>query len=174
MTNKEILEQVPAYFQGYVAKIDAESVHEALGMTFERVLETFSELYDEQSGFAYAEGKWTIAELFGHLIDSERVFAYRALRWSRGDKMDLYGFDQDQYIQEGNFDEREFAGIKEEFKAVMDGTGWLYDGFAAPQLTIVGKASGVEMSVEALGYVIAGHRQHHLNILKERYLSKDN
>jgi len=170
MTSKEIVSHVPAYYQGYVNIITEDTVSDALGVSFERVLDVFSKIYDEQAGYAYGQGKWTIAELIGHLIDTERVFSYRALRWSRGDKMDFYGFDQEQFINQGNFNDRDFAGIKEEFKAVMESTGWLYDGMTEEQMKIIGKASGVEMSIEGLGYVITGHRMHHLNILEERYL----
>jgi hypothetical protein len=38
-------------------------------------------------------------------------------------------------------------------------------------LNEVGKASDYEMSVKAMGYTIAGHVAHHINILKERYLA---
>lgn len=33
-----------------------------------------------------------------------------------------------------------------------------------------GTADGVEFSVRALAFIIAGHEIHHLNIIKERYL----
>ena len=33
-----------------------------------------------------------------------------------------------------------------------------------------GKFSGLNLNVEGLGYLIAGHALHHIEVLKERYL----
>ena len=33
----------------------------------------------------------------------------------------------------------------------------------------IGTASGMSVSVRALAFILAGHLQHHLNVLRERY-----
>jgi hypothetical protein len=53
---------------------------------------------------------------------------------------------------------------------VRKSTQLLFKGFSETQLQAVGKTSSYEISVSAIGYMIAGHLAHHLNILKERYL----
>jgi len=39
-------------------------------------------------------------------------------------------------------------------------------------LTSSGIANGNKVSVRALGYHIAGHEKHHVNIIRERYLEE--
>ncbi|MDO9137740.1 MAG: DinB family protein, partial [Lutibacter sp.] len=37
-------------------------------------------------------------------------------------------------------------------------------------LVLSGTANGSDMTVRALGFIIAGHQMHHLKMIKERYL----
>lgn len=128
------------------------------------------ELPDEKLHYSYAQGKWTVAEVLLHLIDAERVFQYRALRFARGDTTELKGFDQDTYVPESNAIKRTRVDILEEFLAVRNATLKLYGSLDGGSLERVGVANGAKMSVRALGFVISGHQQHHLAILRERYL----
>ena len=45
-----------------------------------------------------------------------------------------------------------------------------FKNMADDSWTRVGTANNVKISVRALTYIMAGHVQHHLAILKERYL----
>jgi hypothetical protein len=63
--------------------------------------------------YRYAEGKWTIKDIIQHLIDTERIFSYRAMRISRNDKTPLASFDEDDYINNTNANERNLQGYKE-------------------------------------------------------------
>jgi hypothetical protein len=47
----------------------------------------------------------------------------------------------------------------------------LFEDFTTDMLKEVGVANGVKFSTELIGYIIAGHTIHHINVLKERYLS---
>jgi hypothetical protein len=60
--------------------------------------------------YRYAEGKWTIKDIIQHLIDTERIFSYRAMRISRNDKTPLASFDEDDYINNTNANERTCKG----------------------------------------------------------------
>lgn len=127
-------------------------------------------LTDEQLGYSYAEGKWTIAEVLVHLIDTERIFQYRAFRISRNDKTPLPGFEQDDYINESNCNQRTKEDIIEEYITVRDASISLFKGMTEVKLKRFGTASGMPWSVGAIGLVISGHEKHHQNILIERYL----
>lgn len=117
----------------------------------------------------YALNKWTIAEVLEHIIDTERVFQYRAFRFSKNDQTPLPGFEQDDYVLEGESN-RSIEELLNEYNSVREATISLFQGMPSNKLHRVGTASGMPWSVAALGFVISGHQKHHLNIIEERYL----
>lgn len=128
------------------------------------------EISDKKLGFAYAEGKWTLAEAIVHIIDTERIFQYRSLRIARNDKTPLPGFDQDDYVPQSNASGRSTTSLIEEYKAVRDATITLFSSFDEEAMLRIGIASDSKMSTRALGFIISGHQAHHVKIIKERYL----
>ena len=124
----------------------------------------------------YAEGKWSIKETLVHIIDDERIFAYRALRFARNEQMNLIGFDQDSYAIYSEADERDLDNIFEEYEAVRKSTIALFNGLPEDAFMRIGKGTGTfnNASVRALAYHIAGHEQHHINLIKELYIPSIN
>jgi hypothetical protein len=129
-----------------------------------------SKLSEEVLLYKYADGKWTIKEILVHIIDDERIYSYRALRFARNDKTELPGFDQDPYALYSNANTRTIESIIEEYEAVRMSTIALFDGLSDDAMTRSGVANNNEATVRALGYHIAGHELHHINIIKTRYL----
>ena len=163
-------EDCNSYYQGYIdtlGDVELSDIHQRQLQNFPQFIESIP---DDRFHYAYDEGKWTIAEVLLHLIDAERVFQYRALRFSRGDSTPLPGFDQDKYVPHSNAGRRSRESIIEEYKAVRKSTIALFSNLDRQTLKIKGVASGVEMSVAALGFVISGHQRHHRDIIRERYL----
>jgi len=120
--------------------------------------------------YRYAEGKWTIKEILVHIIDDERIYAYRALRFARKDKTELPGFEQEDYAANSNANGRSIESILHEFETVRKSTISLFENFTEEMFSRSGIANGNNVSVRALGYHIAGHEKHHVNIIKDRYL----
>jgi len=120
----------------------------------------------------YAAGKWSIKEVLVHIIDDERIFAYRALRFARNEQNNLIGFDQDSYALYSEADNRNLDNIYAEYKAVRNSTIALFNGLPEDSLDRMGHGTGTfnNATVRALVYHIAGHEQHHFNLIKERYL----
>jgi len=147
-----------------------------LTATLSRQLDTtlalLSSLSEQQAEFSYAPGKWSIKEVVGHLMDGERVFAYRALRIGRDDKTPLPGFEQDDYVASANFNERTVSSLLEELTAVRQATVQLFKNFAEKEWHRRGTANGQEITPLALGYIVAGHELHHMDVVRTRYLSK--
>ena len=110
------------------------------------------------------------SEVVGHVTDTERIFSYRALRIARGDKTPLSGFEQDDYIKEGNYAARTLADLSEEFATVRASTLSLLRSLSADAWTRRGNANQKEVTVCALGFITAGHVEHHRLILEQRYL----
>jgi len=120
--------------------------------------------------YRYASDKWTIKETLVHIIDDERIYAYRALCFGRNEKTALPGFEQDNYVTFSNANGRPIENILDEYEAVRYATIALYDGFDDAAQLRAGIANNNATSVRALGYHIAGHELHHVNIIKGRYL----
>jgi uncharacterized damage-inducible protein DinB len=120
--------------------------------------------------YRYAEGKWTIKEILVHITDDERIYAYRSLRFARKDSTELPGFEQEEYAANSGANGRSIESILHEFETVRKSTISLFENFTEEMFTRSGIANGYNVSVRALGYHIAGHEKHHINIIKERYL----
>jgi hypothetical protein len=123
--------------------------------------------------YSYAGGKWTIKDIIQHIIDAERIFTYRALRFSRNDKTELPGFDENIYVDDANGSKRSIMELLTELSAVRHSTMLLFKTFNEEQLLRIGIASNNPMSVRALGFVIIGHQNHHQKVFEERYLTEN-
>lgn len=118
-----------------------------------------------------AAGEWTIKEILGHVIDTERILAYRALCVARDDSTELPGFDQDAYVAASGANARHIEDMLDELTAVRMTSVALFRSFDETALRKSGRANGYPLSVRAALYQIAGHELHHLNSIKENYLS---
>lgn len=158
------------YYGKYVALVPKEDILATLQQQHRITQTLLHGLSEAQGNHRYAPEKWSIKEVVGHMIDSERVFAYRALRFSRNDKTALPGFDQDPYIQFGNFGNCKLGGLANEFEHVRQSTIHLLRHMGEDAWTRRGVANDAEVTVRALAYIIAGHELHHVNILRTKYL----
>ncbi|UCA61612.1 DinB family protein [Chryseobacterium rhizoplanae] len=160
------------YIQRYLDQIPSGDWLKELKISQEKTVGIYSNLTEEQSKFAYAEGKWTLKELLLHLSDTERVFQYRILALARGDKNNLPGFDENEYAARSFANERSLESLLEEYKLVRKSSQILLETMNPIALQNIGTANGNEISAETIGKLIIGHNYHHLNIIEERYLSK--
>lgn len=163
--------QYAPYYDTYIRRVpEAADPLAQLRQQPAQLKQLLAELTDEQAGFSYAPGKWTIKEMLVHINDTERIFAYRALRIARGDQQALPGFEQDDYVSASGANERTLADILAEYDTVRAATLSLLTSFRPEAFDRLGTASGQPVSVRAMAYILAGHEAHHLHILQERYL----
>jgi len=159
------------FYSRYIDKSAGKDLIDLLDAGSNQLAEMLQTISNDEARFSYAEGKWTIKEVVGHMVDTERIMALRSLAFARGDTHPLPGFDQDAYVEAANFNERPLDDLMHEYRAVRSSTIQLFSSFTDEMLTAQGTASGSIFSVRALGYVIAGHEIHHLEILREKYLT---
>ena len=142
--------------------------------TLKQQQEDFSEFIDalspEQLDFRYAENKWSIRELIVHIVDTEIIFNYRALAISRGEKQVLPGFEQDAYLSFAKIEHLDKEYLLNYFMITRYASLILFKGFTDEQWDLTGKVSEYEMSLRSFPYMLAGHLNHHVSILNERYL----
>ena len=158
------------YIQRYLDLIPSENWLEELKKSGEKTISLFSFLTEEQSKFAYAEGKWTLKEVLLHLSDTERVFQYRILAFARGEKSELPGFDEENYAANSFANGRSLESLLEEYELVRKSSQILLETLSPTVLSNIGIANGNQISVETICKLIVGHNIHHLNVMEERYL----
>lgn len=162
------------YYENYVSLVDDRDIIDTLASQPTILRDLLTAVPEEKGSFAYADGKWSIKEVLGHLIDGERMFAYRLLRISRGDQTPIEGFEQDGYIENAHSNDRSFADLLEEFSLLRRANMIFFNNLRDEAWSRVGTANNVRISVRALVYIMAGHIEHHLGILRERYLNYQN
>ncbi|MGV4412925.1 DinB family protein [Chryseobacterium sp. T1] len=158
------------YIQRYLDLIPTGNWVDALDIVGAETFEFYSQLSEEQSLLAYAEGKWTLKEVLQHLIDTEKVFNYRALTFARFDKTELPGFDEELWAANSEANDRSLENLIDEFSFVRKTSILFFDDLSEKALSHSGSANGNEITVAKLGQLIVGHNIHHLKVIEERYL----
>jgi hypothetical protein len=159
------------FYAGYIAEMPDGDLLAALERQGEETFSLLSALPEERGDHRYAPGKWTVKDIAAHLADAERIFAYRALRFARGDTAPLAGFDENEYARTAGAGQRRLVELAGELHDVRRATLSMFRGLPPGTGERRGSANGVEISVRALAWVIAGHERHHLRVLHERYLT---
>lgn len=159
-----------SFYAGYINLSRGVPLEPQLQNQADEILAILTSLSNEDALYRYAEGKWTLKEVFGHLIDTERIFGYRAVCIARGEPNALPGYDQDLYVNNARFNEFPIDKIEKSYLAVRQSTLELFSEFNGDELLRRGTVNESSCTVRALGYIIAGHEHHHLNILAEKYL----
>jgi len=157
------------YYENYISKVEADPYELLVQQTDQ--LSSWIEENEDKIDYAYADGKWTVRQLVMHIMDTEQIFAYRLLRIARGDTgTPLPGFDQDVFIENTDFSHLDAGDLIRMVESQRAHTFALLNTVTTDKMDNTGIASGSPISVRALIYIMAGHAEHHLQILNERYL----
>lgn len=158
------------YYAAYIQEPENGGILSELTRQSDAFPEFLMAVPEARHNYRYQPDKWTFKEVIGHIIETERIMAYRALRISRKDGTPLAGFDQNDYVAQADYQSCLMVDLSEEFRSVRKSNLYLFRSFGADALALKGIASGYEVSVKALLYIISGHLRHHKRILEERYL----
>ena len=159
--------EYPIWGETYISKVDRD-IFEILNDQVESIPALFRANADK-ANYAYAEGKWTLKEMLGHMIDTERVFAFRITCFARKEQQPLPGFEEDDYVLNARFAERELEDLIEEFAVLRKANLYLFKSLSTEELERKGIASGREINVKSILFIVGGHVIHHVSVLKERY-----
>ncbi|MGA6980932.1 MAG: DinB family protein, partial [Candidatus Sulfotelmatobacter sp.] len=160
------------YYDRYIALVQGEDIVGALDQQRRQTMMLLCSRNEADGDYRYAPGKWSAKEVLGHVCDAERIFAYRALRIARADATPLASFEQDDYVRNGPYAQCKLTDVVEDFIAVRRATISMLRYLDEAAWTRRGVASGKEVTVRALAYMIAGHELHHRRILEEKYFAK--
>lgn len=163
-------EAAPYYFT-YIDKVGRDDVISVLEKQLGELPGWLLGIPEEKSLYRYAPDKWSIREVLSHVNDGERVFAGRAMWFARNFDSPLPSFDQNICIAAAEADRVPWRDHVEEFRTIRAATLTFFRNLPEAAWDRKGIASDNPFTVRALAYVIAGHVIHHMNVLRERYLT---
>jgi hypothetical protein len=158
------------FIRNYLKLVHETDIRKALSKNGKAFRKLLKNIPPYKIDYAYATDKWTIKEIVQHVIDSERVFAYRAIAFARKDAALLPGFEEKDWAANAHGSTRAWDDLLDEYKSVRKSTRLMFASFTEDDLEQTGSADNQLVNVAALGLLIAGHVQHHMNIINERYL----
>ncbi len=157
------------YFDYYISKVDHKPLIGLLTEQQNALFAFFKSIPTSAHNYAYDEGKWTVKEVVFHIIETEIIMLYRAIRVSRGDSTPLPGYDENMMIEKARISEMSFENILELFENSRKNTLFYFKHFSEEELNRSGTFSNLKLDAKGLGYLLAGHAEHHIEVLKERY-----
>lgn len=160
---------IPAFYRGYLELVPENDIFLAFGNQREELGPFLDRIHSSDAAYAYAPGKWTVAQVLQHVIDAERIFAYRALRIARGDKTPLAGFEENNYAAMATASHRTLLELTEEMLAVRKSNTLLLQSFTDDCWSRTGTSNNHPVDVLSLCYLMVGHMRHHIKVLTERY-----
>lgn len=158
-----------SFYEGYIKLVEPPNVIQTMIKQGQQVYALIRQLSDKKAHFRYEEGKWSVKEIIGHLVDTERIMAYRALCISRGEEKPLPGYDHNDYVVNGQFDQRTLQSLSNEYDALRNANISMFSSYGEQQMQRTGTANDNPVSVRALAFIITGHEKHHLNVLEDKY-----
>jgi uncharacterized damage-inducible protein DinB len=168
MIARPAADEFAPFYAGYIDKVPSSGPVATLDAQ-RSAIGALAALPAQKATYRYAEEKWSVNEVLGHLADAERVFAYRLLRVARADSTPLAGFDENAWAEVAPHHSRPVSEIVQELLAVREATLALVRSLDEAALLRQTVANGKVVSGRALCWILAGHTQHHLGILRERY-----
>ena len=169
--SKPDLTRIPAFYHGYISLVKEDNLSSAFRVQETVIKEFLSAIPADKYEYQYAPSKWTLKEILQHLIDAERVFGFRALNFARNDSAPLPGFDENEYVKESLANEREWDDLVNELLTVRKSNELLYNSLNEEQMNKSGIANNSSNYVLGWGFISVGHVAHHMQVMKQRYLS---
>ena len=123
---------------------------------------------EAKAGHRYADGKWTVREVVGHMADAERIFAIACCA-SPGRRHAAGRVRRERLPAVAGFEQRTLASVVAELRAIRQSHAAAHP-LARRRLTRTrGHGQRQAATVRGMVWVIAGHFQHHADILAQRY-----
>jgi hypothetical protein len=162
-------EMLSPYQANYIQNVQQDHLLNAFEFALSDMQHYLENLDEDHLNYRYAEGKWTVREVLRHLVESEMIFGYRALRFSRMDKTPLSGYDENAYIKNYSGIEENKAELFSLFRSLREFNIAQFAAMNDDMLDWAGQANGHSVTARIIGYMIAGHQLHHLEVLRTRY-----
>ena len=156
------------YYAGYIACVADGDFLELFSSQAAGVSKELGAVADVDTSICHAPYTWTLKQVVGHLIDAERVFGHR-LHWiASGSDQPLAGMDQNFFVDAFDYRNIEWSDLVRELTCLRQANSILVNRLTADQVNRTGLADGKIISVRALAWIMAGHIEYHLRIIRKR------
>lgn len=162
--------EAASYFYPYIDRISNPDIISQLETQLPETLMLLRSISEEKSLHRYAPEKWSIRQVLSHINDAERVFLFRAFWFARGFSASLPSYDQEVGATTSHADEFRWSSHVEEFQSARLATLAFFRNLPADAWMRTGTANNNPFTVRALAYILAGHVDHHMAILRDKYL----
>jgi hypothetical protein len=162
---------MPEYFDRYINVVSDVELSEAFDESIRALDDIDLQALERIGKNVYAADKWTVNNILQHVIDFERILSVRALLFARGDTIQREGVDEALLGANANADARQLKDLTSELRIVRLASKAMFMSFTDEMLLKSGMNWKYEVSVLAMGFLLAGHQIHHLNVIREKYLS---
>lgn len=169
LLSRPTLSDTAVYYFTYIDKVGEGDICQILTSQLPDVMKFFKGVTESQSQERKSPEQWTGRQVLNHINDGERLFVFRALWFARGFDSPLPGFDQNIAVTGAQPDLRSWANHVEEFRTIRESTITFFNSLNETDWSKRGIASDYPFTVNALAYIVAGHLEHHVRILRSRY-----
>jgi len=159
------------YLGKYIDVFAEKNVIDVLMEQKEKASALLRSIPKEKEDYRYAEGKWSIKEVLGHVLDSERISVYRMLFIAHEENVTLPSYNQEKWVSGCEYDSVSLLELVREFELLREANYILLSRIKADEWLKRGTSNNNEISVRALAYLMAGHAEHHFNVIREKYLN---
>ncbi len=156
------------YYAKYVDRVPEGEIRELAAGQIDSLRHTFDGVSEKTAAIVHPPSTWTLKQVVGHLIDAERIFAERLHHFAMGDLQPLPGMNQEEYVAHADYETPSFAALVDELVLLRQANVLLLSRLRAADLSACGEASGHPVTVRALAWMLVGHVEHHLAIVRER------
>jgi hypothetical protein len=171
MNTKPNRSEAASYYFTYIDRVESDDIVKFLSMQLNETLPVLLKISEDKSLFRYDPSKWSIRQILNHVTDTERTFLFRSLWFARGLEGSLPSFEQDIAAANAAADGCSWRQHVEELRLTRLATHMFFSNLPSNSWSRSGIASEKSFTVRAMAFIIAGHLDHHMEILRQRYLA---
>ncbi|MDP1562635.1 MAG: DinB family protein [Pirellulaceae bacterium] len=156
------------YYHNYIRHVPPGDILDLAKQQIDELRSVFDTVSVSESMKLHAPYTWTLKQVVGHLIDAERIFADRLHRFAAADLQPIPGMDQNDYVNNFDYDSPSLANLVDELVFCRQSNVLLLRRLKPSAWDQRGVASGHSVSVRALAYILVGHIEYHMQIVRQR------
>lgn len=156
------------FYHNYIRHVPPGNILELAQRQIEDLRSVFRRVSASEETKLHPPYTWTLKQVVGHLIDAERIFADRLHRFAAGDLQPIPGMDQNDYVNNYDYEKPSLAMLVDELVLCRQANVLLLQRLKPTAWDQRGVASGNPVTVRALAYILVGHIEYHLKIVRQR------